>query len=409
MNERYALGHRHGPMAVLEKVILLCILSLFASGCALVSSSFPKGFVQIPSKLDAWENPSEGFNLVIVSNNDRAQGFLEWEAQGIYGRISEAGKKGNVWMLSLGDGGMDGVELTAEMQGSSVEVRYSPRDRTGIGDGGSKEEVRIKATRVKATRGLQVLAARYTTQQAGYTTQQEGRSMSLRLQYLSASQKSLRQLFDEVLRRRKSPYQRAAFVRAQQEMLSINLHQSASEKSQRPPLLLEYEEIQYPVFISEHFVSVATQHYLFEGGAHGAASTSFDVIDLTTGRRLDIGDIFEGEDWKTDLSPLLKAELLRQRSFQDAQEKAVLGTDLAGGDADVSGSEQSSTDLRSLGLFEPDIVPSEDVFICGSGIGFEYDRYQIAPWYMGEFIIVLPWSELKPYLSSRMLSAGLFE
>ncbi|HBK58063.1 MAG TPA: hypothetical protein DDZ37_01615 [Spirochaetaceae bacterium] len=87
----------------------------------------------------------------------------------------------------------------------------------------------------------------------------------------------------------------------------------------------------------------------------------------------------------------------------------MLGTGLAGGDADVSGNEQSSTDLRSLGLFEPDIVPSEDVFICGSGIGFEYDRYQIAPWYMGEFIIVLPWSELKPYLSSRMLSAGLFE
>jgi len=407
MNERYALGHRHEPTAMLGKVILLCVLSLFTSGCALVSSSFPKGFVQIPSKLEAWENPSEGFNLVIVSNNDRAQGFLEWETQGIYGRIVEAGKKGNVWTLSLGDGGMDGVELTAEMQGSSIEVRYSPRDWTG--SGGDREEVRIKATWVKAARSLQVLAAAYTTQQEGYTTQEEGRSMSLRLQYLSASQKSLRQVFDEVLRRSKSPYQRAAFVRAQQETISINVHQNSSEKSQHPPLLLEYEEIQYPVFISEHFVSVATQHYLFEGGAHGAASTSFDVIDLTAGRRLDIGDIFEGEGWKTGLSPLLKAELQRQRSFQDAQEKAVLGTGLAGGDADVSGNEQSSTDLRSLGLFEPDIVPSEDVFICGSGIGFEYDRYQIAPWYMGEFIIVLPWSELKPYLSSRMLSAGLFE
>jgi len=402
MNERYALGHRHGPTAMLGKIFLLCVLSLFASGCALVSSSFPKGFVQVPAKLDAWENPSEGFNLVIVSNNDRAQGFLEWEAQGIYGRISQAEEKGNVWTLSLGDGGMDGVELTAEIRGSSVEVCYSPYGQTGIEDGGSKEEVRIKATQLKATRGLHVLAA-------GYTTQEEGHSMSLRLQYLSASQNSLRQVFDEVLRRSKSPYQRAAFVRAQQETIFIDVHQNASEKSQRPLVLLEYEEIQYPVFISEHFVSVATQHYLFEGGAHGAASTSFDVIDLTTGRRLDIGDIFEGEDWKTGLSPLLKAELLRQRSFQDAQEKAVLGAGLAGGDADVSDSERSSTDLRSLGLFEPDIVPSEDVFICGSGIGFEYDRYQIAPWYMGEFIIVLPWRELKPYLSSRMLSAGLFE
>jgi len=59
MNERYALGHRHGPTAMLGKIFLLCVLSLFASGCALVSSSFPKGFVQVPAKLDAWENPSE--------------------------------------------------------------------------------------------------------------------------------------------------------------------------------------------------------------------------------------------------------------------------------------------------------------------------------------------------------------
>ncbi len=58
---------------------------------------------------------------------------------------------------------------------------------------------------------------------------------------------------------------------------------------------------------------------------------------------------------------------------------------------------QGQDDLRTLGLFEPDIWPSEDVFVCGSGIGFEYDRYQIAPWcIMGEFILVLPWSEVKP-------------
>lgn len=402
MSGRHILGHCHWPMALLGKVVVLCALSLFASGCEAVAPPFPEGFVRIPSKLNAWENQGEGFRLVIVSNDDRAQGFLEWEAQGIYGRIVEAGRKGDLWTLSLGDGGMNGVELNAVTRGSSIEVRYTPLAWAERGGGGKPEEVRIIANRLKDAKGLQLVAARYTTQE-------EDRSMSLRLQYLSVRRRSQLRVFDEVLRRGKSPYQRAAFVRAQQEAASIELHRSLSGQSQRPAVSLEYEEIQYPVFISERFVSVATQHYLFEGGAHGAASTSFDVIDRRTGRRLGIGDVFAGKSWKTDLSPILKAELLRQRSFQDAQRKATLAAGGSGDEADAAGSARGPIDLRTLGFFEPDIAPSENVFLCRSGIGFEYDRYQIAPWYMGEFVLVLPWRELKPYLSSMLLSADLFE
>lgn len=401
MSGRHILGHCHWPTALLGKVVVLCALCLFASGCEAVSPPFPEGFVRLSSKLDAWENQGEGFRLIVVSNDDRAQGFLEWEAQGIYGRIVEAERKGGLWTLSLGDGGMNGVELTAVTRGSSIEVRYTPPVRAEAGGGGKPEEVRIRANRLQEAKGFQLLAARYTTKE-------EGRSMSLRLQYFSARRNSQLHVFDEVLRRGKSPYQRAAFVRAQQEVASIEMHRSLSGQSGRPALSLEYEEIQYPVFISDRFVSVATQYYLFDGGAHGAASTTFDVIDCRTGRRLGIGDVFAGNSWKTELSPLLKAELLRQRSFQDAQGKATP----AAGSGDAAGavvSARGSIDLRTLGLFEPDIAPSENIFLCRSGIGFEYDRYQIAPWYMGEFILVLPWRDLKPYLSSMLLSAGLFE
>jgi hypothetical protein len=377
-------------MALVKGIIIFCSFSLFASGCEFLSPSFPKGFERISAKLDAWENQGEGFSLVLVSNNDRTQGYLEWEAQGIYGRIAEAQKKGSEWALSLGDGGVDGIKLAVRVQGSSVEVRYNPPNRTKTVGGESQKEVRIKATRLEAARGLQVFAARYVTKGG------EGLGVSLRLQYLSARQKIQRQIFDDVLRRGKTPYQRAAFVRAQQETISANLRQNASEQSLRPPFQREYEEIQYPVFISERVMSVATQYYLFEGGAHGAASTLFDVIDRETGRRLGVGDIFEGKDWKTALSPLLKAELLRQRSFQDTQGESALG----------AGRGRGSADLRALGLFEPDIMPSEDIFLCSGGVGFHYDPYQIGPWSMGEFIIVLPWTELKPYLSPALLSTG---
>lgn len=381
-------GNCHRPMAVLGKIVLLGMLSFLIAGCEVVSPPFPKGFVRIPSKLDAWENQGEGFRLVLVSNNARVQGFFEWEAQGLYGRIVEAGADGNVRTLSLGDGGMDGLRLTAVVRGASVEVHYKPP---------ALKEVTVRGKGLKAAESLRILAAQYTTQEGGHST-------SLRLQYLGARQKTQVHVFDEVLRRGKSPYQMAAFRQAQQESAPLNVYQGSSGQPQPSIPPLEYEEIEYPVFISDSVVSVATQHYLFNGGAHGAASTAFDVIDRKTGVRLGPGDIFSGDDWKTELSSLLKAELVRQSDFRGVRGKAVSGTGVSGGHTGAGGNAQAQIDLRTLGFFEPDIKPSENIFVCGSGIGFEYDRYQIAPWYMGEFILVLPWSAVKPYLNPALLS-----
>jgi len=417
MSGESAFEKRHRKMVVPRGIALfgaLLFIAFFVADRELISPSFPRDFVRISSRLDAWENRQEGFRLVLVSNDDRAQGFLEWGAQGLYGRVVEAKADGSARTFFLGDGGMNGIELTTAMRHGSIEVHYRPPVHPDTKGSGGLQEATVAGTRLKAADGLRILAAQYKK------TQKDGRGISLRLQYLGAGQASQAHTFDEVLRRGESPYQMAAFRRAQQEEASLNVYQAPAElsqsqrtvqpeQSQRSVPPLEYEEIEYPVFISDDFVSVATQRYLFNGGAHGAASTDFDVIDRKTGVRLGLSDIFAGDDWKAGLVPLLKAELVRQHGFQNGQNEAGANTRDSGDPARAELKNQGQDDLRTLGLFEPDIWPSEDVFVCGSGIGFEYDRYQIAPWYMGEFILVLPWSEVKPYLSPALLSAGLFQ
>lgn len=349
-------GRKHSRAAFIGAAAL-ALLMLWA-GCS-YARSFPAGFVRFASQLDAWENRNEGFRLVLITSGDRVQGFLEWNSQGIYGRIVQAQKNGRAVVLTLGDGGMNGLKLSVSPKRKSIIAEYLPKDKSAL------QPFRIEALHVSSEEGMRVLGATFAEKLPNE------RALSLRLQYVSDRDAARSRMLDEILRRGMSPYNMAELRLAQQK-------EATAEVRNRAPPPQEYEEIEYPVFISDQYLSIATQHYLFDGGAHGAASTTFDIIDRAKGKRLSAQDIFTG-DWKAGLKPLLAAELMRQSTFWM--------------------SRGIGFDLKALGLFEAELDPSDNIFVCGVGVGFQYDRYQIAPWYMGEFIIVLPWNELTPYLS----------
>lgn len=345
--------------------------------------------------------------MTLVTNAKRAEGFLEWRSLGVYGRITELKTEGQTFTFSLGDGGMGGAEFSATARKGILEVHCTQKLRASATGSAQTRELAVNATPLKSAKAFRMLTASYDE------TPEKGREFSLWLQYLEAVQKNQIPVLDEVLRRSRSPYQMAGFRLTQQKKDYLTVYKAITStipsqdgapgggaKSAVPAF--QYEEVEYPVFISDDMVSIATQNYLLNGGAHGLASTGFDVIDLKRGKRLDVKDILGGDAWKRALAPLLKKELLRQVRFA--------GVDV---DAKIAAAEKENTkerttsdddvDLRALGFFERDIEASEDVFVCANGIGFEYDRYQIAPWYMGEFILVLPWSDLKPYVNPEIL------
>ncbi len=346
---------------------ILC-LTVLLWGCTF-SDSFPHGYRKLRADLQMWRNTAEGFSLTLITNPDRAQGFVEWGKLGIYGRVVSVTKADDKMSISLGDGGMQGVELRIAMRKNAIEVRAElPID--------APEVLRSQVANAKLVAERAVIPTSIRISAGVLNEKQEsGRGISIRLQYVTSSLTGERKALDELLRRGKTIRDTAIFRRAQQERSPVMVYEQSSTQ---PPLV--YEELQYPVFLSTHILSVATQRYLFNGGAHGAASTDFDVIDLTKSARLGPDDVLKA-GWRKALLPKLSAELLRQGSY-------------AGID--------SKDGLKAMGLFEPELTAPDKVFVCMNGLGFEYDRYQIAPWAMGEFIVLLPWDQVTAYLKGAI-------
>ncbi len=159
MSGESAFEKRHRKMVVPRGIALfgaLLFIAFFVADRELISPSFPRDFVRISSRLDAWENRQEGFRLVLVSNDDRAQGFLEWGAQGLYGRVVEAKADGSARTFFLGDGGMNGIELTTAMRHGSIEVHYRPPVHPDTKGSGGLQEATVAGTRLKAADGLRI-------------------------------------------------------------------------------------------------------------------------------------------------------------------------------------------------------------------------------------------------------------
>ena len=119
-----------------------------------------------------------------------------------------------------------------------------------------------------------------------------------------------------------------------------------------------------------------SERYVFNGGAHGNTTAVFDILDPERGTVLESDDIFV-EGWRDPVADKIHKEALRLLSSSAT--------------ASINDIDQS---LVSYGFFEDRIPPASSVFLCKSGVGFHYDRYELAPYSAGDFTFILPWAEL---------------
>jgi hypothetical protein len=128
------------------------------------------------------------------------------------------------------------------------------------------------------------------------------------------------------------------------------------------------------------FASLATETYIFQGGAHGITVTHFNTIDMGSGKLLEASDYFTG-NWQDLLPGLIAEEAARQ----------LLDVAIPGKTANVA-------TLTGYGLFENELPLPSGVFPCETGFGFHYNRYEIAPGAMGDFLFLLPYDKLEDIL-----------
>ena len=114
----------------------------------------------------------------------------------------------------------------------------------------------------------------------------------------------------------------------------------------------------------------------FTGGAHGVYFTNFFNIDLNTNRRLLLSDIFTG-DYQEAVSNLIWEALMKKENVKSRDALEDMG----------------------YGALGP-IMPIDNFYLSPQGITFYYNIYDIAPFAMGPTEVMVPYSQLKPWLST---------
>ncbi len=123
---------------------------------------------------------------------------------------------------------------------------------------------------------------------------------------------------------------------------------------------------------SEQYVSVADFSYEFSGGAHGNYGTGSTVLDVKKMKFLKLTDVFTPAG-KEKLAPLL-----------DAAARAKFNI--------AKGAKLNSDDGGELLVDK--IVPNENFYLTGKGIGFIYTPYEIAAYAYGEINLFIPFEKL---------------
>ncbi len=138
----------------------------------------------------------------------------------------------------------------------------------------------------------------------------------------------------------------------------------------------EYGEETAVKAVSANIIVIQQDQWEYTGGAHGNSNTKYFVIDLVNKKRIFIDDII-----KNQASPSFS--MLIENSIRDQFEI------------------KSDVPLSEIGFFEDSIKLSEDFFINAEGIGFQWDKYEIAPYSMGQIEIIIPYALINDFLTDK--------
>lgn len=176
------------------------------------------------------------------------------------------------------------------------------------------------------------------------------------------TEKPTSQPLDAILAQTKDSF----FTAYKQELAGVK-----AEDAKEMPSMYAQESSQrvMVVYQDERFISIASFVYTYTGGAHGNYGTGYFTIDLAAQKKIELNDI---------LTPAGKAALpgLLEKAFR-LQYKVEPGTELS-----------------ESGLFENKIEPTDNFFVTGNGIGFNYVPYEIGPYAMGEVLLFVSFEDL---------------
>jgi hypothetical protein len=139
------------------------------------------------------------------------------------------------------------------------------------------------------------------------------------------------------------------------------------------------------------YISVLRQDYTNTGGAHPNRYTDTILWDRDAGKRISVRSLFnEAEDGGPTLTAL--ARLVRAALVQ---EKKRRGAPIASDPAKLRSVKPWLLKLGPISL-APSTEPDKS-----SGLSFHFSPYAVGPYVEGDYVVFVPWTDLKPYLSAQ--------
>ena len=133
------------------------------------------------------------------------------------------------------------------------------------------------------------------------------------------------------------------------------------------------------------------ERYVDMGGAHGLETRNYFNFDLKTGKLITESDLFKS-NFKAELS-----ELLKKRIVEESRE------------AKETKNTEPVLSLEDTDFWTDSIKPNGNFYITDEGINYVFNPYEIAPYYMGQTEITLPYDRLKGILKPNCILTYLVE
>ena len=177
----------------------------------------------------------------------------------------------------------------------------------------------------------------------------------------------------------------------------------ADYKENNEPLLTVMDSANRYSFNNEHVVSgfsllsdkkiyvYGIERYIYMGGAHGLETRNYFNFDLKTGNIITEKDLFNS-NYQAELSEIIKKRIVEEsKEMKETKETEPI------------------LSLEDTDFWADSIKPNGNFYITDESINFVFNPYEIAPYYMGQTEVSIPFNRLKNILKPNNIIAYLVE
>jgi len=127
------------------------------------------------------------------------------------------------------------------------------------------------------------------------------------------------------------------------------------------------------------------------GGAHGLETRNYYNFDLKTGKTITENDLFK-PNYKAELSELIKKRIVEEsKEVKEAKDTEPI------------------LSLEDTDFWADSIKPNGNFYITDESINYVFNPYEIAPYYIGQTEVTIPFNRLKNILKPNSIIAYLVE